>query len=116
MHCHRRFFPEEMFNNSRIFKKNHRAWKANEDAQSARRGVVQAAAQWAAWSWSKQVYITDSAMVERGIRQILTNQKLRDLWKNIIVALRTKVVHNHKVQKVKAHQGKQKTLSNSLKK
>ena len=81
-------------------------------AQGAQRGEVRAALRWALWAWSKTVYITDSQQVKRGIEAILQGKKRRqkshrDLWKRIAAALKAKGLANHKVEKVKAHQRKQ---------
>ena len=59
-------------------------------------------------------------MVEKGVRKILTNGAFkpkthRDLWKKIMLAFTSKGVHNFKVQKVKAHQTKQKPVANPTK-
>ena len=82
-------------------------------AQGAQRGEVRAALRWALWAWSKTVYITDSQQVKGGIEAILQGKKWRqkshrDLWKRIAAAaLKAKGLANHKVEKVQAHQSKQ---------
>ncbi len=70
---------------------------------------------WVLWSWSKQVCITDSLMVHRGITDVLEDKPLRAkkshkrLWDKIKAAIDAKGNETFKVIKVKAHQTEEET-------
>ena len=50
---------------------HNKYWKTQGTAQNAQRAEVDAAWRWAAWSWSKQVYCTDSAQVCGSLNKII---------------------------------------------
>ena len=56
---------------------HNRAWKTEGATQNAQRAEVDAAWRWAAWSWAKQVYMTDSAQVKGTLAKILQGEKIK---------------------------------------
>ena len=87
------------------------SWKLHGKVQNAQRAEVRTTLRWAAWSWAKQVYITDSDYVFKGVQKVLSGVNFkpkahRDLWRRIIRSLKAKGIGNHKIKKVAAHQTK----------
>ena len=78
-------------------------------AQNAQRSEVRTALRWAAWAWSRQVYIVDSDYVARGLQSIVRRRYIgsksrRDLWLRIQRAILAKGEDNFKAQQVRSRQ------------
>jgi len=98
---------------------HNRSWKTKGPMQNAQRAEVDAAWRWAAWAWSKQVYLTDSQQVHGTLSKIIGGEKIkvkkhRDLWRKIERAIRAKGEDNFKTRKIKAHQTKKEKEEESV--
>ena len=83
-------------------------WRIKGSSRNAQRAEVDAASRWVAWSWSKNVYLTDSAQVEGTLRKVIKGQKVKTkshkvVWEKIKRAIEAKGADNFKVKKVIAH-------------
>ena len=70
---------------------------------------IRTAMRWVLWSWSKQIYLTDTQQTEDGLDTLLRGKPLRrgrhkDLWRRIAAALEAKGTENFHTLEIKAHQ------------
>ena len=84
------------------------SWPTDTYSQGAQRAEVRAAARWVAWAWGPTELWTDSALVVRGMRNILSGfthgmKGHKDLWRRIELGINAKGKENFAVKKVKGH-------------
>ena len=84
------------------------SWPTDTYSQRAPRAEVRAAARWVAWAWGPTELWTDSALVVRGMRNILSGfthgmKGHKDLWRRIELGINAKGKENFAVKKVKGH-------------
>ena len=84
------------------------SWPTDTYSQGAQRAEVRAAARWVAWAWGPTELWTDSALVVKGMRNILSGfahgmKGHRDLWRRIELGINAKGKENFAVKKVKGH-------------
>ena len=81
----------------------------NSAVQGPCRAGIRAAMRRVLWSWSKQIYFTDSQQTDDGLDTLLRGKPLRrgrhkDLWRRIKAALEAKGTENFRTLKIKTHQ------------